>query len=80
MHKMRTDDIEVSSFVQRHDYTPSMYLPQDKAQRVVDLPAEILRRGLCAKSAGNVQTCAACPGGCRIGRELVRREEGGTKS
>lgn len=80
MHKMRTDDIEVGSFVQRHDYTPNMYLPQDKAQRVVDLPAEILRRGLCAKSAGNVKTCATCSGGCRIGRELVRREEGGRQT
>lgn len=80
MHKMRTDDIEVGSFVQRHDYTPEIYLPTDKTQRVVDLPTEILRSGLCARSAGSAKVCATCAGGCSIGRELARREEGGRQT
>jgi hypothetical protein len=36
---------------------------------------EDLRRAMCQKSGGNVNVCKTCQGGCRWGRELVRRLE-----
>lgn len=73
-HKMRTDDIEIGSYVQPYDLTPELYLPVNQDQSLLTRPTEILRRGLCAKAGGSVAVCRSCPGGCRIGKELVRRD------
>lgn len=49
--------------------TESLYLPSRR--KMDEMTAAELRRGLCAKSAGNWHACEHCGGGCGIGRRLV---------
>lgn len=73
---MRTDDI-VRIYPTTLDRTDEIYLPTDMGRPIPakQLPTEILRRGLCQKSGGKVEVCKTCTGGCRFGREMVRRME-----
>lgn len=48
--------------------TAGLYMPHCKAETMT---AAELRRGLCAKSGGDWHVCESCPGGCRIGAQLV---------
>ena len=76
---MRTNDIEhvyPSSF----ERTEEMYLSTDMGKHypLDELPMEALQYAMCAKSQGKVEVCKTCPGGCRFGREMVRRMECGS--
>lgn len=76
---MRTGDIFQGAPVTISDRTPELYLPTDMGRHipVEELSMEELQRGLCQKCAGDVNVCKTCPGGCRFGREIVRRMSDG---
>lgn len=74
---MRTNDIVMGSKPTAHDMTPDIYIPVNN-QHPIPLeedPTEHLMRGMCQKSGGSVDVCKTCPGGCRWGKEILRRME-----
>ena len=73
---MRTDDI-VHVYPSAYERTEEIYLPtiMGKPYPLEELPLEALQHAMCQKSGGRVDVCKTCPGGCRWGRELVRRME-----
>lgn len=72
---MRVGDIAQGMRPTNVDHTPEMYLPARRNERLdpAELTDDELRRGLCAKSCGDVAVCKTCAGGCRWGVELARR-------
>lgn len=72
---MRTSDIRMARGTEA--FTDNMYFSVDPSypRKVEDMSANELRRGLCQKSGGDIAVCKTCPGGCRWGLELVRREK-----
>ena len=72
---MRTNDITQLSKPVELERTRDLYLPARliPPMTVEELTVSDLRKGLCAKAAGNVNICRSCSGGCRWGMELVRR-------
>lgn len=78
---MRTDDI-VHVCPSAYERTEEIYLPtiMGKPYPMEELPLEALQHAMCAKSGGRVEVCKACPGGCRFGRELVRRMENASQA
>lgn len=74
---MRITDIEQGARPTSHDITPELYIPYDRChpRELGEYTVGELRRGLCAKSGGNLAVCRRCPGGCRWGAELIRRAD-----
>lgn len=74
---MRTSDIVMGSKPTAYDMTESMYIKNNRQHPipVEEMPTDQLMRGLCQKSRGNSDVCKTCPGGCKFGNEIVRREE-----
>lgn len=75
---MRVTDIETGSRPMKHDMTPELYIPIDRVQPIPleELPPAILRRGMCAKSRGELVVCHTCTGGCAYGRTLMLMASG----
>lgn len=72
---MRTSDIHMAK--ETCVFTDGMYFANTLGPRKVeDMTVEELRRGLCQKSEGSIDVCRTCPGGCRWGKELVKRYAG----
>lgn len=76
---MRTSDIVQGPRATAHEVTEGMYLRNTRLNPtpVEERPIEELRAAMCPKSAGNMNVCKTCPGGCRFGWEMVRRMEDG---
>lgn len=66
---MRTDDIIMPKGSGISNYSAGLYMPSRR--KAEEMTAAQLRRGLCAKSAGNWHACEVCQGGCSIGDRLV---------
>lgn len=79
---MRVTDIETGSRPMKHDITPELYIPVDRLDPIPleELPPAILRRGMCAKSRGNLVVCQTCAGGCAYGRTLLRMASGAIRT
>lgn len=75
---MRTDDIVQAPRAAAYEVTEGMYLRNTRLNPtpVEERPTEELRVAMCPKSAGRVEVCKTCPGGCRFGREMVRKMDG----
>jgi hypothetical protein len=75
--EMRTNDIVQGPRPTDLERTQEIYMPASRMHplAVEEIETYDLYKGLCAKSSGNVNVCKTCPGGCRWGRELVRRLE-----
>lgn len=59
--------------------TPSVYIHASDKRPLDRLPDEELRRGLCAKSGGDLRVCEQCPGDvCRVARILLARKRSAT--
>ena len=74
---MRCGDIRQGPKPTEMDMTPELYIRSSKMHPIPieEHTTEDLRRAMCQKSGGDVNVCRTCPGGCRLGRELVRRME-----
>lgn len=59
------------------NYSTGLYLPTRRKADAVT--AAELRRGLCAKSAGDWHVCERCDGGCSFGRRLTAIMRGEVK-
>lgn len=72
---MRTNDI-VHVCPSAYERTEKLYLPTNmgKPYPMEELPLEALQHAMCAKSRGRAEVCKTCPGGCRFGTEMMRRE------
>ncbi len=62
---MRTNDIVQGSKPTAADMTPELYIRHSTLHPipVEERSVEELRKGLCQKSAGNVNVCKNCPAG-----------------
>lgn len=74
---MRCGDIQQGPNPTALERTDSMYLPVDPYREIMpeEMTTDELRRGLCHRCGGRVDVCKTCAGGCRWGREMVRRME-----
>lgn len=72
---MRCGDIRQGARPTELDVTPGLYIRThpDHEIPIEEHTLSDLRRGLCQKSGGHVDVCKTCAGGCRWGKELLRR-------
>ena len=75
-HRMRVDDIACPSARATDGYTAELYVPYGPGvPKIEKLPPEIVRRGMCYKSGGDVDVCRECPAKCRFGKRMIQAEE-----
>lgn len=71
-HAIRIGDVHAETQLPVDYRTEELYLPMRKG--IERMTPEELRRGLCYKSGGKLETCRKCPAPCTIGRRLLELE------